>query len=404
MALEMTFDKTRAAVAIVVYGLTENWLGGVNYYRNLVSVFDDAADDSLNLHVLTDNPDYFADLGRSARVQVHHLPMLKSRSAAWAMRKAVLFSVKRDLMLIAQLRRLGVRAAVFCHVPGAAAAGIRCFPWIPDFQSRHHPELFTPATVEAEHRRAQAWLADADGLIVSSQAAREDAARFYAVAPERLHVLNFAPRLSALGLADTNLRDTVLARHGIRRPYFFLPNQYWKHKNHGMVLQALALLRQRGHALPLVVSTGKTEDMRDPGYFAEFEACRQRLNLQNDYLVLGVVPRQDMLMLLAHSAAVINPSLFEGWSTGVEEAKALGKPLLVSDIAVHREQIAALDDAATFGTDDVAALATLMQQHQTRVAWAGGHPPQPQPGIYEAFSQQYMALLKRLVQPNRVAA
>jgi glycosyltransferase involved in cell wall biosynthesis len=34
----------------------------------------------------------------------------------------------------------------------------------------------------------------------------------------------------------------------------------------------------------------------------------------------------------------LQPSLFEGWSTTVEEAKSLGKKLLLSDIAVHREQ------------------------------------------------------------------
>ena len=41
-------------------------------------------------------------------------------------------------------------------------------------------------------------------------------------------------------------------------------------------------------------------------------------------------------MRLSHS--MINPSLYEGWSTTVEEAKSLGVPMLLSDIPVHREQ------------------------------------------------------------------
>jgi hypothetical protein len=36
--------------------------------------------------------------------------------------------------------------------------------------------------------------------------------------------------------------------------------------------------------------------------------------------------------------AVIQPSLFEGWSTVLEDARALGKTVIASDIAVHREQ------------------------------------------------------------------
>ena len=36
--------------------------------------------------------------------------------------------------------------------------------------------------------------------------------------------------------------------------------------------------------------------------------------------------------------AVIQPSLFEGWSTVVEDARALGKPMILSDFPVHIEQ------------------------------------------------------------------
>jgi glycosyltransferase involved in cell wall biosynthesis len=38
------------------------------------------------------------------------------------------------------------------------------------------------------------------------------------------------------------------------------------------------------------------------------------------------------------AVALIQPSVNEGWSTAVEEAKALGKTLVLSDIPVHLEQ------------------------------------------------------------------
>ena len=41
---------------------------------------------------------------------------------------------------------------------------------------------------------------------------------------------------------------------------------------------------------------------------------------------------------MRQSLAVIQTSLFEGWSTSVEEAIALGKQIILSDIPVHREQ------------------------------------------------------------------
>ncbi len=42
---------------------------------------------------------------------------------------------------------------------------------------------------------------------------------------------------------------------------------------------------------------------------------------------------------MKHSQAIIQPSLFVGWSTVVEDAKAMNQSLILSDIRVHREQI-----------------------------------------------------------------
>jgi glycosyltransferase involved in cell wall biosynthesis len=71
----------------------------------------------------------------------------------------------------------------------------------------------------------------------------------------------------------------------------------------------------------------------------------------------------ELISLMHHAVAVVNPSRFEGWSTTVEEAKSLGKRVLVSDLPVHREQAPAR--GSYFGVDDAPALATLL-----RAAWA----------------------------------
>ncbi len=60
--------------------------------------------------------------------------------------------------------------------------------------------------------------------------------------------------------------------------------------------------------------------------------------------------------------ALINPSLSEGWSTTVEEAKSLGVPMLLSDLRVHREQ--AGDCAYYFDPEAAGQLASLMARHE----------------------------------------
>ena len=67
-------------------------------------------------------------------------------------------------------------------------------------------------------------------------------------------------------------------------------------------------------------------------------ASIDRLGLTARARVLGLIPYEDVLTLARGAVAVLNPSRSEGWSTTVEEAKALGTPLVLSDLAVHREQ------------------------------------------------------------------
>ena len=60
--------------------------------------------------------------------------------------------------------------------------------------------------------------------------------------------------------------------------------------------------------------------------------------VQSQFRLLGMIPYPDVRGLKRNAAALVNPSLSEGWSTTVEEAKSLGVPLVLSGIAVHREQ------------------------------------------------------------------
>jgi glycosyltransferase involved in cell wall biosynthesis len=146
-------------------------------------------------------------------------------------------------------------------------------------------------------------------------------------------VVQFAvPRPDDL-LAD----DGVIARHGLPDRYFYLPNQFWQHKNHRLVIDALALARKQAPTMT-VVSTGSPIDHRDPGHFDRLKAHVADLGLQDAFRFAGLVPSADVPQLALHSVAVVNPSHFEGWSTTVEESKSLGVPLVLSSIAVHREQ------------------------------------------------------------------
>jgi len=64
----------------------------------------------------------------------------------------------------------------------------------------------------------------------------------------------------------------------------------------------------------------------------------KQAGVEHRFICLGTVPYSTLVSLMHHSIAVVQPSLYEGWSTTVEESKAMRKQILLSNIDVHLEQ------------------------------------------------------------------
>ena len=192
-------------------------------------------------------------------------------------------------------------------------------------------------------------------MMVSSEDSKLACKRFYPNVEQRVRAVRFAVN-PPQPITDLEAK-AVADRYGLPERYFFMPNQFWAHKNHMLVVQALKLLRERGKAVT-VVATGKQLDPRNAAYVPALMVAVQEAGLATEFLMPGMVPYDDLMPLMQASTAFLNPSLFEGWSTTVEEARAAGVPMVLSDLAVHREQ--AGDQAAYFDRHSAKALAKCL--------------------------------------------
>ena len=103
------------------------------------------------------------------------------------------------------------------------------------------------------------------------------------------------------------------------------------------MVESLKLLKEKGEDV-YVVCTGNTNDYRDPSYFGRLKNKISEFGLEDRFIILGLIPFSHLFAFMRQSVALLNPSLFEGWSTTIEEAKSLGKRVLVSNLPVHIEQ------------------------------------------------------------------
>ena len=194
--------------------------------------------------------------------------------------------------------------------------------WIPDLQHRTLPGMFSRANW---WRREIGFRMQARGprtVMLSSLTSRDECERHYPPSRGRTVVVRFAVPADPGAEVD----PSVPARYGLPARFFYLPNQFWIHKNHSLIVAALALVKDRAPGL-VVACSGNPLDPRRPGHFESLKRAVEAAGVQSQFRLLGMIPYPDVRGLMRNAAALVNPSLSEGWSTTVEEAKSLGVPM-----------------------------------------------------------------------------
>jgi len=210
--------------------------------------------------------------------------------------------------------------------------------WIPDFQYLHLPDMFLGAELNRRKRLDAEIIDNSDAVVLSSHNALRD---YQAFAPDQMHkakVLQFVAQPFIGQEAYNGSVNNLASRYGFSGKYFYLPNQFWKHKNHPVVFQAVKKLRDQGYNNILLLCSGHMRDDRNRNHVESLLRFVTDNALEKNIRFLGLIPYGDVVSLMRNAVSVINPSLFEGWSSTVEEAKSIGKNLILSDIGVHREQ------------------------------------------------------------------
>jgi glycosyltransferase involved in cell wall biosynthesis len=372
----------------------DRWTGGYQYYVNLFRVLKKYGRNKVRSIVFVP-PDYSDEvlnpLGEGV-AEVVRTPQLSSKWSASQVFRTGLLGVNKRALAVCKENDID---AVFAS---ASWYGWR-FPlpeiaWLPDFQHRRLPEMFGWQAWARREVGFRAQIASASVIMLSSESARRDCEELYPSSRGRTQVVSFAvePGEEAFAVSVSDVR----ARYGLSNPYYYIPNQFWRHKNHALIIEALRNLHDR-NIFVSVVASGALTDPRHPRLFQDLVEHARKLGLADHFRFLRFVRRADLYALMRGAIAVVNPSLIEGWSTTVEEAKAIGVPLILSDIAVHREQ--AGDEATYFDPHSVQNAAAVLGRAAQRTHGHDGALSQAQAQMRnEARLEKYALSMEGLIE------
>jgi len=322
-------------VAFTLIGF-EGWTGGSQYQRHLFSTMASARRNLLQpiLFVGQKVSQGEIDPFRSYVSEIVVDPCFDKWTPSWAARQLLTMVAQRDSRTEKVFRKHRVDVVFFSGFFGARFS-VPVVNWIADFQHARMPKMFSARERLMRNFVFRMLAQSAKRLILNSESVKRDFEAFLPAYVDRVDVLRFCAQIPLEIYEATPYKE--LHPYDIPEKFFHLPNQFWKHKNHYAVIRALETLKDRGRKV-CVVCTGKEQDYRHPDHLDFIKKEISKRGVADQIFLKGLVPVRHLYLFMRQSISVLNPSLFEGWSTSVEEARSLGKPTLLSAIPAHREQ------------------------------------------------------------------
>ena len=251
-----------------IYSYDENWIGGTYYYQNLIQSLN-LLPSSIKPHlvILSDKPQSFESIKEFNYPFISYQLISNSKESFFVKYKNKLqrkLFPKRPIFK----KKINFGIDVLFHpsevnIPNTVKNHLL---WIPDFQEVYLPHLFDKDYLDLRKKSQEKLLSNDKHILFSSEDSYNDFKKLYPSAESKCYVVNFSvfhPFFSDLKIDE--LKNKYNIEHSI--PYFFSPNQFWEHKNHIVILNAIKKIKENYNFKFQVLFSGKEFDHRNPTYF-----------------------------------------------------------------------------------------------------------------------------------------
>lgn len=217
----------------------------------------------------------------------------------------------------------------------------------------HFPNTFPRAAQKGLEVIVPLSCRRADRVIAISQATKDDLVEIYGIPEAKIEMIH-----NGFGMSEP-ARPTPAAalteRLGIgERPVVLTIAAALEHKNLDRLFEAVALLKEQGLVIDLVMAGHRGLE------FDRLIALGEQLGVADQLHLTGWVSDEDLSGLYRLADCFVYPSLFEGFGAPVLETMNRGVPLATSTGGAIKELVG--DAALTFDPTDVSAIADAIRR------------------------------------------
>jgi len=247
--------------------------------------------------------------------------------------KAVVMAPLRLWLTFRLLKKYNAQAVNF-HFPGIAPFGVAVLKRLGVFRGKlvlsYHGTDVAASSGRVESLIHAFVLRSADHLVACSHSLAERMSSQFAVPASRIKVILNGVDASVFN--GSGRLNTGLPR-GLPSTFILNVGSFIPRKNHALLLQAFALLKDRYPALHLCIAGADGDERRVTEDAVRAHGLSERVHLFVD------LDQFQVALLLSRATLLIQTSLAESFPLAVLEAGASGIPILVSDIPGHQEMV-----------------------------------------------------------------
>ncbi|HLD43053.1 MAG TPA: glycosyltransferase family 1 protein [Candidatus Nanoarchaeia archaeon] len=191
-------------------------------------------------------------------------------------------------------------------------------------------------------------------IITVSENTKEDIIRIFRISPKKIHVTYEAAENDCKRIKNRKAISEFKRKNSITFPFILYVGTIEPRKNIPALIRAFNEIRKQHPTYKLII-VGK----KGWKYKCIFKLI-EKLNLKNDIISTGFIPRSDLVLYYNTAELFVWPSLYEGFGLPILEAMKCGCPVLASQIPTNREIVKEIPCA--FNPKDPHELCRKMQE------------------------------------------